>query len=171
MLDGALRARLSVHALKALPPGARLLASRPMSLQPSGDLTPKSAAPTDARRLGARGRTPPHERTAAEKINRAKWDAIEADADFKKLLAAKARFIIPASIFFVVYYFTLPILVGWWPDLMKKEVLGKVNLAYLFALSQFFMAWGLAFIYVKAAAGWPKAAPAVLAKFKTRSPI
>ena len=96
----------------------------------------------------------------------AKWDAIEADPDFKKLLAAKARFIIPASIFFVVYYFTLPVLVGWWPDLMKKEVLGKVNIAYLFALSQFFMAWALAFVYVKAAAKWDKAAAGVLTKFK-----
>lgn len=95
----------------------------------------------------------------------AKWDAIEADADFKKLLAAKARFILPASIFFVAYYFTLPILVGWWPDLMKKEVWGKVNVAYVFALSQFFMAWALAFIYVKAASKWDKAAAAVLAKF------
>ena len=39
------------------------------------------------------------------------------------------------------------------------------NIAYLFALSQFFMAWGLAFLYVKAAAGWDKSAAALLAKF------
>src|SRR5258708_3439862 len=121
-----------------------------MSLQPSGDLTPKSAAPTDVAPLGRSGPTPAHERTAAQEADMAKWDAIEADADFKKLLAAKARFIIPSTIFFVVYYFTLPILVGWWPDLMKTKVIGQVNLAYVFALSQFFMAWSLAFFYVKA---------------------
>ncbi|MGB8169764.1 MAG: DUF485 domain-containing protein [Chthoniobacteraceae bacterium] len=137
-----------------------------MSLQPSGDLTPQSAAPTDVAPLGRSGPTPPHERTAAQEADMAKWDAIEADPDFKKLLAAKIRFIIPASIFFVVYYFTLPVLVGWCPELMKKEVLGKVNIAYLFALSQFFMAWALAFVYVKAAAKWDKAAAGVLTKFK-----
>jgi uncharacterized membrane protein (DUF485 family) len=136
-----------------------------MSLQPSGDLTPQSAAPTDVAPLGRSGPRPAHERTAADEISLAKWDAIEGDADFRKLLAAKARFIIPATIFFVVYYFTLPILVGWWPDLMKKEVLGKINVAYVFALSQFFMAWGLAFLYVKAAAGWDKSAAALLTKF------
>ena len=92
----------------------------------------------------------------------AKWDAIEADPEFKKLLADKIRFIIPSTIFFVVYYFTLPVLVGWWPDLMKKEVWGKVNLAYVFALSQFFMAWALAFIYVKVAAKWDISAASVL---------
>ena len=137
-----------------------------MSLQPSGDLTPQSAAPTDIAPLGRSGPTPPHERTAAQEADMAKWDAIEADADFKRLLADKARFIIPSTIFFVVYYFTLPILVGWWPDLMKREVLGHINLAYVFALSQFFMAWTLAFFYVKAAARWDKAAAGVLTKFK-----
>src|SRR5882757_1066036 len=137
-----------------------------MSPQPSGDLTPNSGSPTDVAPLGRSTPPPAHEQTAAASVGKAKWDAIEADADFKKLLADKARFIIPATIFFIVYYFTLPILVGWWPDLMKKEVLGKVNVAYLFALSQFFMAWGLAFLYVKAASGWDKAAAAILTKFK-----
>jgi uncharacterized membrane protein (DUF485 family) len=136
-----------------------------MSLQPSGDLTPKSAAPTDIAPLGRSGPPPPHERTAAHDADLAKWDAIEADPDFKKLLADKARFIVPATIFFVVYYFALLILVGWAPTLMDKKVLGDVNLAYLFALSQFFMAWALAYFYVRAAGGWDKAAAAVLAKF------
>ena len=137
-----------------------------MSSPENPDLTPESAAPTDIAPLGRAGATPPHERTAAEEAAAAPWEAIANDAEFKSLLAAKARFILPATIFFVVYYFTLPILVGWWPELMKTQVLGEVNLAYLFALSQFFMAWGLAFLYVRAAAGWDKRAAAVLEKFK-----
>jgi len=139
-----------------------------MSTQPSGDLTPESASPTDVAPLGRTGTPPAHERTAADDANAAPWNAIEADPEFRKLLAAKLRFIVPASIFFVAYYFTLPILVGWWPDLMKREVWGKVNLAYLFALSQFFMAWALAFIYVRTAAKWDKSATALLAKFAKR---
>ena len=35
---------------------------------------------------------------------------------------------------------------------MKQKVLGPVNIAYLFALSQFLMAWVLAWLYVRAAA-------------------
>jgi len=94
------------------------------------------------------------------------WSAIEADPDFRALLKAKLRFIIPATIIFVVYYFALPILVGWFPEMMSKPILGAANGAYLFALSQFFMAWILAFIYVAAAAGWDKRAAAVLKKFR-----
>lgn len=52
--------------------------------------------------------------------------------------------------FFVVYYFLLPILVGYAPRLMAMKVWGNVNLAYLFALSQFFMAWMIAGLYVRA---------------------
>jgi uncharacterized membrane protein (DUF485 family) len=91
------------------------------------------------------------------------WAALEAREDFRRLLGRKARFIAAAAVFFVVYYFALLVLVGWWPELMKKEVLGRVNLAYLFALSQFFMAWGIAWIYTRKAAEWDRAAAALLA--------
>jgi uncharacterized membrane protein (DUF485 family) len=48
---------------------------------------------------------------------------------------------------------------------MEKKVWGDVNLAYAYALSQFFMAWILAGIYVAAAAGWDKSEHALLRKF------
>jgi uncharacterized membrane protein (DUF485 family) len=34
---------------------------------------------------------------------------------------------------------------------MSLKVWGPVNLAYLFALSQFFVAWTIAYLYVRAA--------------------
>ncbi len=137
-----------------------------MNSQPSGDLTPETGSPTDISRVGREIPPPAHERTAADEASTAPWEAIASDADFKSLLAAKARFIWPATIFFTVYYFALPIMVGWYPDFMKTKVTGEVNIAYLFALSQFFMAWALAFFYVLAATGWDKRAAAILAKFK-----
>jgi uncharacterized membrane protein (DUF485 family) len=42
----------------------------------------------------------------------------------------------------------LPLSVGYFPELMNKKVLGPVNVAYLYALSQFFMAWTIAFLYL-----------------------
>jgi uncharacterized membrane protein (DUF485 family) len=93
------------------------------------------------------------------------WDQISADADFRKLLARKVLFLVPATAFFVIYYFALPVLVGFAPRLMETRVVGSVNIAYLFALSQFFMAWTLAAIYVVVAMRWDRAAAAVLKKF------
>lgn len=129
------------------------------------DLTPESAAPTDIAPLG-RETVPAHERTADEEKAMADWDAIAADPDFKSLLASKARFIVPATVFFLAYYLALPILVGWFPSLMTREAFGGLNWAYVFAFSQFIMAWVVAFLYVAAAAGWDKQAAALLAKFR-----
>ncbi len=94
------------------------------------------------------------------------WDRLEAKPEFRALLGRKASFIIKATIFFMAYYLALPILVGYAPDLMKKKVFGEVNIAYLFALSQFFMAWTMAFVYVRVASRWDREAAAVIADVK-----
>jgi uncharacterized membrane protein (DUF485 family) len=44
--------------------------------------------------------------------------------------------------------FPLPILCGYAPELMATKVVDSVNVAYLFALSNFVMAWVVAGIYV-----------------------
>ena len=82
---------------------------------------------------------------------RTDWDIVATNPEFRELMAAKARFIVPATIFFIVYYFALPILVGYAPEFMKTRVIGPLNFAYVFALSQFFMAWIIAGLYMRAA--------------------
>jgi uncharacterized membrane protein (DUF485 family) len=91
------------------------------------------------------------------------WDRVAANQEFKDLMAAKARFIVPATLFFIAYYFTLPILVGYAPKFMSTPVLGVLNLAYLFALSQFFMAWTVAWLYMRAAARFDAMGKKILA--------
>jgi uncharacterized membrane protein (DUF485 family) len=83
--------------------------------------------------------------------NRNDWDVVANNEEFKDLMTAKARFIVPACLFFVVYYFALPVLVGYAPHFMSTPVWGPVNIAYLFALSQFFVAWLIAWLYMRAA--------------------
>src|SRR5215210_7612055 len=84
-------------------------------------------------------------------MRRDEWERIAATTEFRTLLRRKRRFILPATIFFIVYYFALPVLVGYFPELMARKVLGALNIAYVFALSQFVMAWVLAWMYVRAA--------------------
>ncbi|OYW71013.1 MAG: hypothetical protein B7Z37_28975 [Verrucomicrobia bacterium 12-59-8] len=90
------------------------------------------------------------------------WAALEAKPEFRALLAQKKAFIIPSFVFCMLYYLALPVLVGYFPEMMKQKVWGEVNVAYVFALSQFIMAWVLAFLYVRVAAKWDKAAAAVI---------
>lgn len=90
------------------------------------------------------------EATKPEQNDQSVWDQVATSHEFRDLMATKKIFIIPAFIFFLVYYFLLPILVGYAPHFMSIKVWGNVNLAYLFALSQFFMAWTIAGLYVRA---------------------
>jgi uncharacterized membrane protein (DUF485 family) len=96
------------------------------------------------------------------------WDRIAESEEFKDLMAAKARFIVPATVAFVVYYFALPVLVGYAPELMKTPVIGPVNVAYLFALSQFFFAWFIAWLYMRAAAKFDAMAEKTLTQLQAR---
>jgi uncharacterized membrane protein (DUF485 family) len=90
------------------------------------------------------------EATKPDQNDQSVWDRVAASREFRDLMATKKIFIIPAFIFFLVYYFLLPLLVGYAPHFMSTKVWGNVNLAYLFALSQFFMAWTIAGLYVRA---------------------
>lgn len=133
---------------------------------PNDDLTAQSGSSTDVAPLGRGAPKPAHERTADEDVDVADWERIAALDEFKALLRAKARFIVPATVVFIVYYFALPLLVGYAPALMAKKVFGVVNVAYLFALSQFFVAWVLALLYVRAAARFDEMARTVIDRFK-----
>jgi uncharacterized membrane protein (DUF485 family) len=92
------------------------------------------------------------------------WDEIAVSKPFKDLMATKRTFIVPAFVFFVVYYFALPVSVGYAPQFMSTKVIGEVNLAYLFALSQFFVAWMIAGLYVRAANNFDQLAKDILDK-------
>jgi len=85
-------------------------------------------------------------------LDSSEWSRIASSDQFRHLIAVKKVFIIPAFVFFIVYYFALPILVGYAPKLMGMRVIGTVTLAYLFSLSQFVVGWVIAWLYLKAAA-------------------
>ena len=94
------------------------------------------------------------------------WDAIENAPDFRELVREKRGFIIPATIFFLVYYFGFLVIVGYFPALVDVKVIGNINIAYLLALSEFFMAWILMYLYVRRAGTFDKLAARILARVK-----
>ena len=97
------------------------------------------------------------------------WAELEQLPEFRQLVRAKRAFILPATLFFVAYYFALPALVGYWPDAMSTRVVGPINIAYLFALSQFVMAWTLMALYVRRARRFDEQADALLRRLSEHS--
>jgi uncharacterized membrane protein (DUF485 family) len=67
---------------------------------------------------------------------------------FKELIASKKRFIIPMTVFFLLFYFTLPILTSY-TNVLNKSAIGPISWAWVYAFAQFVMTWALCIIYSK----------------------
>ncbi len=79
------------------------------------------------------------------------WSAIDADPRFQSLHARKSTFLWGLMAFAVIYYFLLPIGAAYFTDLFKVKLWGVINFGLLFALSQFVVAWGIAWHYARRA--------------------
>ena len=89
------------------------------------------------------------------------WAAIDADPRFQELHSRKTRFLWGLMVFAVIYYFLLPIGAAYFPNLYAIRVFGVINVGLVFALSQFLVAWGIAFIYAKRAQQFDAMAEAI----------
>ncbi|MCU6598943.1 DUF485 domain-containing protein [Peribacillus frigoritolerans] len=82
-------------------------------------------------------------------FERNKYDEIAESNEFQVLDKKKRAFLITSISIMMIYFFTLPIMAGYFKPLMMKEVPVFVNFGYLFATSQFIVAWICAAIYTK----------------------
>lgn len=81
------------------------------------------------------------------------WARVARTSAFQELMQRKKRFIIPATIFFFIYYMGLPVLAGF-TTVLNVQVIGALSLAWIYALSQFIMTWTLLHLYVRQANKW-----------------
>lgn len=79
------------------------------------------------------------------------WSAVVNDPRFQELHHKKSSFLWGLMIFSVAYYFLLPIGAAYFPSFFNIQVWGPVNLGLVFALSEFIVAWGVAFYYSRRA--------------------
>lgn len=79
------------------------------------------------------------------------WAAIDTNPKFQALHRKKTMFLWGLMIFSTIFYFLLPIGAAYYQDLFKAKVWGVVNFGILFALSEFVVAWVIAFVYSRKA--------------------
>jgi uncharacterized membrane protein (DUF485 family) len=80
------------------------------------------------------------------------WIAAERSPEFRELVKRKKAFVLPATIFFLAWYFGFIILAGYAPDFMGEEIIfDGFTIGYLLALSQFVMTWVLGAVYIRRA--------------------
>jgi uncharacterized membrane protein (DUF485 family) len=80
------------------------------------------------------------------------WKAIQASPEFQELTRSKRAFVVPATVFFMTWYFGFIALCGYAPDFMGREfITDGLTVGYVLALTQFVMSWVLAVMYVRRA--------------------
>jgi uncharacterized membrane protein (DUF485 family) len=80
------------------------------------------------------------------------WQAAERSPEFRELVKRRRAFVVPATIFFLVWYFGFVILAGYASDFMGREFLTDgLTVGYTLALSQFLMTWVLGAWYLRKA--------------------
>jgi uncharacterized membrane protein (DUF485 family) len=80
------------------------------------------------------------------------WVAVERSPEFRELVKRKKAFVIPATLFFLVWYFGFIILAGYAPEFMGREFIADgLTVGYALALTQFVMTWVLGWMYLRKA--------------------
>ncbi len=81
------------------------------------------------------------------------WVRVERTSAFQEYSRKRKAFLIPATIFFLLFFFGLPLLAAFTTVLNGKAV-GPLTWAYIYGIAQFFMTWILMHIYVNQANKW-----------------
>ena len=81
------------------------------------------------------------------------WVRVERTSAFQEYSRKRKAFLIPATIFFLLFFFGLPLLAAFTTVLNGKAV-GPLTWAYIYGIAQFFMTWILMHVYVNQANKW-----------------
>ncbi len=81
------------------------------------------------------------------------WVAVERTSAFQEYSRKRKAFLIPATIFFLLFFMGLPLLAAFTTVLNGKAV-GPLTWAYIYGIAQFFMTWIMMHLYVNRANKW-----------------
>jgi uncharacterized membrane protein (DUF485 family) len=80
---------------------------------------------------------------------RVEWERIERLPEFRELVARRRRFVLPATAFFLVWYFGFIALAGYAEDFMGTSLIDGFTVGYGLALTQFVMVAVLGLSYLR----------------------
>ncbi|MFC2947222.1 DUF485 domain-containing protein [Virgibacillus sediminis] len=90
-----------------------------------------------------------------------KFVRVAKSRKFKELTRDRKKFIVPLSTFFLLFYFSLPILTSY-TNVLNRPVVGDISLAWFYAFSQFIMTWVLCTLYVRKSASFDRQAEEII---------
>jgi uncharacterized membrane protein (DUF485 family) len=102
--------------------------------------------------LAPRGVEPQAARTEDQPHLEIDWEAIEREPEFRELVRRRRAFVLPATIFFLVWYMAFIVVTALSPDFMGERVYEGLTVGYVYALTQFVMVFALGIWYLRKSA-------------------
>jgi uncharacterized membrane protein (DUF485 family) len=93
----------------------------------------------------------PQTKGATAMAEKTQWEVIANNSSFIELKRKKRSFLFTWWVVSTIYYLLLPVISGYFPEAFNVKVMGPINFGYLFILSQFVMAIGVAIYYAHVA--------------------
>lgn len=93
------------------------------------------------------------------------YSDIAKSPQFQSLLKSKRRFIVPMTVFFLAFYFLLPILTSY-STFLNEGAIGPISWAWVFAFAQFIMTWTLCIVYSRKARTFDQAVESIRQQYK-----
>jgi uncharacterized membrane protein (DUF485 family) len=84
------------------------------------------------------------------------WSEVAKHPKYIELRNRKRNFLFGWWIASTIYYFLLPIVSGYAPDLFNMKIVGAINFGYFFILSQFVVAFFVAIYYTRVASDFDR---------------
>jgi uncharacterized membrane protein (DUF485 family) len=89
--------------------------------------------------------------TKSEPSEQIDWEAIERSPEFQELVRKRRSFVLPGTIFFLVWYMGFILLTAYAESFMSERVYEGLTVGYCLALTQFLMVLVLGLMYLKRA--------------------
>ncbi|GHI00299.1 membrane protein [Neobacillus kokaensis] len=86
---------------------------------------------------------------------------VEQSEQFQQFMNKRKKFIVPYTIFFLVFYFLLPICTSY-TSFLNTPAIGDISWVWIFAFAQFVMTFVLCTVYVKKAGALDKEADQII---------
>lgn len=81
--------------------------------------------------------------------NRIDWAALARMPKFVELHTKRRAFLLTLWCFGSLCFYLLPICAGYFPELMRTRLLGRLNVGYFLCLLEFGVIWGIALYYTR----------------------
>ena len=69
------------------------------------------------------------------------WSAVERSAEYRELRATQRRFLVPASVVYLVVYFGFLVLALDAPSLFQRPLSGGLNIGFVLLTAMFVLVW------------------------------